>query len=194
MGRKGLDGARDPSQFVGRYEEGVVAMHKKKQAGLPASGERATPWPQNVTNVMDMLRRSIAERRTAAARPKQDRKRGAGQSEMLPAIAGNRARKPQQNQPGEQADKRAGYSVQTFLRPGSDADRRDTVGSDWTKTLTPRAADDSAPILVPYGAGIWTFGDHLRHLAAHNGHIPLPLDEFGRCVICVRRGFFTPNA
>jgi hypothetical protein len=62
------------------------------------------------------------------------------------------------------------------------------------KNLTPQAANDTAPILVPYGAGIWTFGDHLRHLAAHAGHIPLELDEFGRCVICIRRGFFTPDA
>ncbi len=54
--------------------------------------------------------------------------------------------------------------------------------------------DDTAPILVPDGAGIWTFGDHLRHLAGHAGTIPLVLDEFGRCVICVRRGFFKPNA
>jgi hypothetical protein len=57
-----------------------------------------------------------------------------------------------------------------------------------------RAADDTAPILVPDGAGIWTFGDHLRHLAGHAGTIPLALDEYGRCLICVRRGFFTPNA
>ena len=64
----------------------------------------------------------------------------------------------------------------------------------WKNYLTARAPDDTAPILVPYGAGIWTFGDHLRHLAAHAGHIPLALDEFGRCVICIRRGFFTPNA
>ena len=34
----------------------------------------------------------------------------------------------------------------------------------------------------------------MRHLAGHAGTIPLALDEFGCCVICVRRGFFTPNA
>jgi hypothetical protein len=68
------------------------------------------------------------------------------------------------------------------------------VSSDRNKTSTPRAADDTAPIVVPYGAGIWTFGDHLRHLAAHAGHIPVALDEFDRCVICIRRGFFKPDA
>jgi hypothetical protein len=30
-----------------------------------------------------------------------------------------------------------------------------------TSVATPRAADDTAPILVPDGAGIWMFGDHL---------------------------------
>jgi hypothetical protein len=68
------------------------------------------------------------------------------------------------------------------------------MSNDRSKTSIPRAAADSAPILVPDGAGIWTFGDHLRHLNAHAGTIPLELDEFGRCVICVRRGLYTPNA
>jgi hypothetical protein len=68
------------------------------------------------------------------------------------------------------------------------------VRSDRNKILTPPTADDTVPIIVPDGAGIWTFGDHLRHLAGHRGTIPLELDEFGRCVICVRRGLFTPDA
>jgi hypothetical protein len=36
-------------------------------------------------------------------------------------------------------------------------------------------------------------GDHLRHLAGHRGIEPLPRDEYGRCAICVRKGFFTPD-
>jgi hypothetical protein len=85
-------------------------------------------------------------------------------------------------------------SVRKFLRLGSDIGRSDAVGNDGNKTSAPRTADDAAPILVPDGAGIWTFGDHLRHLAGHAGTIPLARDEFGRCVICVRRGFFRPDA
>jgi hypothetical protein len=68
------------------------------------------------------------------------------------------------------------------------------VSSDPNKTSAPPVAEDAAPIIVPDGAGIWTFGDHLRHLAGHAGTIPLVLDEYGRCVICVRLGLFTPNA
>jgi hypothetical protein len=85
--------------------------------------------------------------------------------------------------------------VRTFLKTlGSNVDRSDAVSNGRNRTSTFRKADDTTPILVPDGAGIWTFGDHLRHLAAHAGTIPLTLDEFGRCVICVRRGFFRPNA
>ncbi len=50
----------DPSQFVDHYEEAVVAMLKKKQAGMPVSREHAGPRPQNVVNLMDALRGSIA--------------------------------------------------------------------------------------------------------------------------------------
>jgi DNA end-binding protein Ku len=79
----------DPSQFVDRYEEAVVALLKKKQAGITVSRERATPRPQNVANLMDALRRSIAVGKAASTPPKKGRKRIEGQSEMLLPIAGN---------------------------------------------------------------------------------------------------------
>jgi DNA end-binding protein Ku len=82
----------DPSQFVDHYEEAVAALLKKKQAGLPVSRERATPRPQNVANLMDALRRSIAEEKAASGPPKKGRKRIEGQSEMLLPIAGNAKR------------------------------------------------------------------------------------------------------
>ena len=84
--------------------------------------------------------------------------------------------------------------MRTFLRLGSDVDRSDAVSNNGNKASTSRTADDTAPILVPDGAGIWTFGDHLRHLAGHAGTTPLARDEAGRCLICLRRGFFTPDA
>ena len=51
----------DPAQFVDHYEEAVVEMLKKKQAGMPVSREHAAPRPKNVVNLMDALRRSIAD-------------------------------------------------------------------------------------------------------------------------------------
>ena len=43
--------------------------------------------------------------------------------------------------------------MRIFLRLGSDIGRSDAVSNDRNKTSTPRAADDTAPILVPDGAG-----------------------------------------
>jgi DNA end-binding protein Ku len=82
----------DPSQFVDHYEEAVVEMLKKKQAGIPAPRQRAEARPQNVVNLMDALRRSLAEGKRASAAPKKGRKRVAGQTEMLLPIAGKKGK------------------------------------------------------------------------------------------------------
>ena len=57
----------DPSQFVDRYEEAVVEMVKKKQAGMPVSRELVAPRPQNCLNLMDAFRHSIAQEQAASA-------------------------------------------------------------------------------------------------------------------------------
>ena len=80
----------DPTQFVDRYEEAVVGMLKTKQAALPVSREHGAPQPQNVVNLMDALRRSIAEEEAATTPPKKGRKRADGQGEMLLPIAGKK--------------------------------------------------------------------------------------------------------
>ncbi len=59
---------------------------------------------------------------------------------------------------------------------------------------TPLTADDGAPILLPASREDRTYGDHLRHLASHAGALPPTLDEFGRCTVCVRLGWFRLNA
>src|SRR6202050_563439 len=66
----------DPLQFVDSYEEAVVAMLKNKQAGLPVARERATPRPQNAVNLMDVLRRSVAQERRATAAPSKKVRKG----------------------------------------------------------------------------------------------------------------------
>jgi DNA end-binding protein Ku len=82
----------DPSQFADHYEEAVVAMLKKKQAGITVSREHAAPRLQNAVNLMEALRRSIAEEKTASTPPKKGRKRTEGQGEMLLPIAGKKGR------------------------------------------------------------------------------------------------------
>ena len=59
------DRDRRPTTFTDRYEEAVVEMLKTKQAGLPAPQPRELRAP-NVINLMDALRRSIAEGRSAS--------------------------------------------------------------------------------------------------------------------------------
>ena len=78
----------EPSQFVDHYEEAVVEMLKTKRAGLAVSREQAAPRTHNVVNLMDALRRSIAQDQAASARPAKGRKRVDGQAEMLLPIAG----------------------------------------------------------------------------------------------------------
>jgi DNA end-binding protein Ku len=90
----------DPAKFADRYEEAVVEMLKRKQAGMPARRDQPAPQPANVINLMDALRKSIAGERLQkpAAAPadavsKKRRKRVEGQREMLLPLAGNKAAK-----------------------------------------------------------------------------------------------------
>ena len=78
----------DPSQFVDHYEEAVVELLKKKRAGIAVSRERTAPQPQNVVNIIDALRQSIAYEKAASAPPKKSPKRIDGQGEMLLPITG----------------------------------------------------------------------------------------------------------
>lgn len=91
----------DPEQFVDRYEEAVLEMLKKKQAGMPAPKAKAafTP-PSNVVNLFDAFRQSIAEEEQAlaqpakpvkAGKPKKGKAKVEGQRELLLPIAGKKA-------------------------------------------------------------------------------------------------------
>ncbi|MGH9808459.1 MAG: Ku protein [Terriglobia bacterium] len=95
----------DPSQFVDHYEEAVVEMLKEKQAGVAVSRQHAAPRPQNVVNLADALRRSIAQEKAASAPPKKGRKRVGRQGEMLLPIAGKKG-KEAVAKPAEQASAR----------------------------------------------------------------------------------------
>ncbi|HKI18724.1 MAG TPA: Ku protein, partial [Isosphaeraceae bacterium] len=78
----------DPSRFVDHYEQAVVEMLKKKQAGIVVSRERSVRQPQNVLNITDALRQSIAQEKAASASPKKPHKRINGQGKMLLPIPG----------------------------------------------------------------------------------------------------------
>jgi DNA end-binding protein Ku len=82
----------DPSKFVDHYEEAVVEMLKKKQAGMTVPKGKASELPRNVINLMDALRRSVASDKAAKPQPKKGKKRIEGQREMLLPIPGKKAK------------------------------------------------------------------------------------------------------
>jgi DNA end-binding protein Ku len=99
-----------PDEFVDHYEEAVVEMLKKKQAGLPMPRGAAEPAPHNVINLMDALKRSLANDRGPAPAPaKKSKKRVDGQREMLLPLAGkNQAPKAVEKPKATTARRKAG--------------------------------------------------------------------------------------
>jgi DNA end-binding protein Ku len=83
----------DPSAFEDHYETALIELLTKKQAGFkpPRAKEHVTA-PRNVINLMDALRKSVqAGTRTPPQQKKGQKKRAAGQTEMLLPIEGKAA-------------------------------------------------------------------------------------------------------
>ncbi|MCA1456833.1 Ku protein [Bradyrhizobium sp. BRP22] len=82
----------DPEEFDDRYETALIDLINQKRNGLPV----AKPAPKstgNVINLMDALKRSLANEKQAPApakaKGKKPKKRAEGQREMLLPIAGS---------------------------------------------------------------------------------------------------------
>jgi len=84
----------DPADFVDHYEEAVLEMLKKKQAGVATPKGKAVEQSPNVINLMDALKKSLAADKGARpqAQPKRGKKRIEGQREMLLPIAGKKGK------------------------------------------------------------------------------------------------------
>jgi DNA end-binding protein Ku len=63
---KTKSGDFDPSMLEDHYRTALVRILRKKQAKLPAHPAPVKPSAENVVNLMDALRRSIAVERPAA--------------------------------------------------------------------------------------------------------------------------------
>ena len=61
----------DPKEFTDRYEDAVVELIRAKEAGAPLKTPEQIR-PNNVVNLMDALKRSIAASGGAAAAPRKD--------------------------------------------------------------------------------------------------------------------------
>ena len=80
------EGEFEPDAFRDHYEEALIEVIKKKQAHEPLRKSADRPSaPRNVVNLMDALRKSVANDTGKLAKAK---KRAAGQGEMLMSISG----------------------------------------------------------------------------------------------------------
>jgi DNA end-binding protein Ku len=111
---KSKEATFDPSQFVDRYEQAMLQLLEKKKQGIPAAQTHAFVAPTNVVNLMDALRRSIAEDAKAAAAPKtitapppkKGKKRVPGQGELLLPISGRKEPKVETKPAAQPAGRR----------------------------------------------------------------------------------------
>jgi DNA end-binding protein Ku len=83
------EGAFAPESFRDHYEEALIEVIKKKQTHAPvAKGTDRPSAPRNVVNLMDALRRSVANDTGRPPAKSKQRKRASGQGEMLMPITG----------------------------------------------------------------------------------------------------------
>ena len=84
-----------PEEFADRYEDAVVELIRKKQAGLPAAAAEQPARANNVVNIMDALRKSIAAV-GADAKPS----RGAAAAAPAPAMPASKPKAPSKPKSG----------------------------------------------------------------------------------------------
>jgi len=83
----------DATEFEDRYENAVVEMLKRKQAGLPPAEQPEAAAPTNVVNLMDALRRSVDAEKPGRAAPSKaaKQKKPAKEPERRPAKGARKA-------------------------------------------------------------------------------------------------------
>jgi DNA end-binding protein Ku len=93
-------GSFEPEKFEDHYESALTDLIDKKRSGIRPTAKAAPGG--NVINLMDALKRSLANERQApppASKVKKSKKRVEGQREMLLPISGKRAAKEEAKAP-----------------------------------------------------------------------------------------------
>jgi DNA end-binding protein Ku len=103
----------DPSTFVDRYEDAVVALVKAKQAGQEPVETPAEPRPSNVVNLMEALRRSVeADKEVAPKRAPSKTSAERAEKQQKPRAADDKkAGKPADEKPAAAAKAPAAKSA-----------------------------------------------------------------------------------
>ncbi len=91
-------GSFEPDKFEDHYESALIDLIDKKRSGIRPAAKAAPKTGGNVINLMDALKRSLANERqapppAAKVKGKKPKKRIEGQREMLLPISGKRAAK-----------------------------------------------------------------------------------------------------
>jgi DNA end-binding protein Ku len=102
----------EPEQFEDRYESALIDLINQKRSGMPTTAKAAPKSGGNVINLMDALKRSLANEKQSAtpaapAKGKKPRKRVDGQREMLLPISGKREAREEAKAPPRKAEKPA---------------------------------------------------------------------------------------
>ena len=97
-------GTFEPEKFEDHYETALIDLINKKRNGIRPTAKAAPKTGGNVINLMDALKRSLANERQAApaaskVKAKKQKKRIEGQREMLLPISGKRAAKEEAKMP-----------------------------------------------------------------------------------------------
>ena len=97
-------GSFEPDKFEDHYESALIDLINKKRSGLRPTAKAAPKTGGNVINLMDALKRSLANERqapppAAKVKGKKPKKRIEGQREMLLPISGKRAAKEEAKAP-----------------------------------------------------------------------------------------------
>jgi len=98
----------DPEEFEDHYEAALIDLINKKRAGIRITAKAPAKTGDNVINLMDALKRSLASEKQSAPAAKakgKKQKRIEGQREMLLPISGNgkRAAKEEAKKPAKPA-------------------------------------------------------------------------------------------
>jgi DNA end-binding protein Ku len=89
-------GSFEPEEFEDHYEAALIELINKKRSGVTVTAKAAPKTAGNVINLMDALKKSLANEREATpvaktkAKATKAKKRAEGQREMLLPISGKK--------------------------------------------------------------------------------------------------------